>query len=208
MDFEVSRSQAFFFVIFVLFICSARSETGSCAKKNENSRKCGGRCYILSKELARVAKLPMGSTVCRVHWDELRRSNIRCSVPRSTHSRNLRRQSIPARLFPVLDAFGDKVENYKPGTMWCVECAIQVDRETQFTSRPEYIPPPRRPTAQQNVSKVSYKSNRTGVFNPQSSYKRDAVYSPFTDYINFGLQFLMRYLYQKRNFTHSVSWKI
>ena len=120
-NFENKSFPSCFFVLFVC-CCSARSETGSCAKKNENSRKCGGRCYILSKELVRVAQLPMGSTVCRVHWEELWRSNIRCSVPRSTHSGTLRRHSIPARLFAVLDTFGEKMENYKPGTRWCIEC--------------------------------------------------------------------------------------
>ena len=56
--------------------------------------------------LARAAELQEGSTICRVHWDEIRRSNNRCSVPTENHSRGLRKQRILARLFAVLDAIG------------------------------------------------------------------------------------------------------
>ena len=62
--------------------------------------------YFLSKELARAAKLQEGSTIWCVHWDEKQRSNNRCSVPRESHSQGLRKQRIPARLFPLLDAIG------------------------------------------------------------------------------------------------------
>ena len=45
-------------------------------------------------------------SICSVHWDEIRRSNNRCVVPRENHSRGVRKQRIPPRLFAVLDAIG------------------------------------------------------------------------------------------------------
>ena len=44
-----------------------------CVKKAESSRTCSGRYYTLRKNLARAPKLPVGSRVCRVQWDEIRR---------------------------------------------------------------------------------------------------------------------------------------
>ena len=86
--------------------------------------------YTLSTELARVAQLPVGSTVCRTHWDEIRRNSERCSVPRASHSRILRKPSIPTKLFAVLDAVGrERKEEYRPGTRCCTECSTQVDKE-------------------------------------------------------------------------------
>ena len=108
----------------LLLTCLARSE--NCVKKDE--KKCGGRIYSLSTELARVAQLPVGSTVCRTHWDEIRRNSERCSVPRASHSRILRKPSIPTTLLAVLDAVGrERKEEYRPGTRWCTECSTQVD---------------------------------------------------------------------------------
>ena len=36
--------------------------------------------YCLAKDVARAAELQVGSAVCRIHWDEIRRSNNRCLV--------------------------------------------------------------------------------------------------------------------------------
>ena len=44
-----------------------------CGKANKSSRKCAGKKYFLSEDIARAAELQVGSTVCRVHWDEIRR---------------------------------------------------------------------------------------------------------------------------------------
>ena len=94
----------FFHAVLLVALCD--SVAVKCGKANKTSRKCAGKKYFLSKELARAAELQEGSAICRVHWDEIRRSNNRCSVPRENHSRDLRKQRIPARLFAVLDAIG------------------------------------------------------------------------------------------------------
>ena len=125
---------------FVLLLCCfARGE--KCAKEGGGRRKCGGRHYKLTSLMARAAELPVGTLVCRVHWDEIRRQNERCSAPRASHSRCIRKRLIPSRLFPVLDAVGKDTEGYSPGTKWCTECSAKIDNEATFTSRPEYIPP-------------------------------------------------------------------
>ena len=89
-------------VLLVALVLLCDSVALKCGKPNKTTRKI----YFLSKELARAAELQEGSAICRVHWDEIRRSNNRCSVPRENHSRGLRKQRIPARLFAVLDATG------------------------------------------------------------------------------------------------------
>ena len=48
--------------------------------------------YFLSKDLVRAAELQVGLTGCRVLWDELRRGNNRCSVPRENHLQALRKR--------------------------------------------------------------------------------------------------------------------
>ena len=50
--------------------CSSQDE--KCGK-SLGKRKCGGCHYFLTPRLARAAELPVGSIVCRVHWDEIRR---------------------------------------------------------------------------------------------------------------------------------------
>jgi len=144
-----SRStRAIFFrvvlLVALLWLCGSSAE--KCEKADKSSRKCAGKKYFLSEDLARAAQLQVGSTVCRVHWDEIRRSNDRCSVPREDHSRGLRKQRIPARLFAVLDAIGATCHGYKPGTRWCNKCCARVDEEARFTSHPYYMPPVLRTT--------------------------------------------------------------
>ena len=72
-----SRStRAIFFHVALLdaLVWSCGSFAEKCGKANKSSRKCTGKkkIYILSGQV--------GSTVCRVHWDERRRSNNSCSV--------------------------------------------------------------------------------------------------------------------------------
>ena len=92
--------------LLVALVLLCDSVAVKCGKANKTSRKCAGKIYFLSKELARAAQLQEGSAICRVHGDEIRRSNNRCSVPRENHFRGLRKQRIPARIFAVLDAIG------------------------------------------------------------------------------------------------------
>ena len=101
-----ARANFFDAVLLVALVLLCDSVALKCGKPNQTTRKCAGKIYFLSKELARAAELQEGSAICRVHWDEIRRSNNRCSVPRENHSRSLRKQRIPAKLFAVLDAIG------------------------------------------------------------------------------------------------------
>jgi len=125
-----SRStRAIFFhvvlLVALLWLCVSSAE--KCEKANKSSRKCAGKKHFLSEDLARAAQLQVASTVYRVHYDEIRRSNDRCSVRREDHSRGLRKQRIPARLFAVFDAIGAACHGYKPGTRWCYKCCARVD---------------------------------------------------------------------------------
>ena len=115
-------------VVVLLFKCCS-SQDEKCGKRLSKG-KCRGRHYFLTPLLARAAELPVGSIVCRVHWDEIRRGNNRCSVPRENHSRALHKNGIPSRLYAVLDAVG-KAGNvpYRPGTKWCNKCAENVYQE-------------------------------------------------------------------------------
>ena len=101
-----ARANFFHAVLHVALVLLCDSVALKCGKPNKTTRKCAGKIYFLSKELARAAELQEGSAICRVHWDEIRRSNNRSSVPRENHSRGLREQRIPAKLFAVLDAIG------------------------------------------------------------------------------------------------------
>ena len=134
-------------VAVLLFKCCS-SQDEKCGKRL-SKRKCGGRHYFLTPQLARAAELPVGSIVCRVHWDE----NNWCSVPRENHSRALHKNGIPSRLYAVLDAVG-KASNvpYRPGTRWCNKCAV--DQEEKFTTHVEYKPR----EAGTSKQKVSYMS--------------------------------------------------
>ena len=128
----------FHVVLLVALVWSCGSFTEKCGKANKSSSKCAGQKFG-----TRAAELQVGSTVCR---DEVRRSNNRCSVPGENHSRGLRKQPNPARIFAVLDAMGATCHWYKPGTEWCYKCCTRVDEETRFTSHPDYKPPVLRTT--------------------------------------------------------------
>ena len=75
-----ARANFFHAVLLVVLVLLCDSVALKCGKANQTSRKCAGKIYFLSKELARAAELQEGSAICRVHWDEIRRSNNRCSV--------------------------------------------------------------------------------------------------------------------------------
>ena len=77
-----STRAIFYAVLLAALVWLCDSFAAKCGKANKSSRKCAGKKYFLSKELARAAELQQGSTICRVHWDEIRRSNNRCSVPK------------------------------------------------------------------------------------------------------------------------------
>ena len=135
------RAYIFYAVLLVALVWLCGSLAEKCGTANKSSHKCAGKKYFLSEDLARAAELQVGTTVCRVHLDEIRRSKKRYSVPRENNSRGFRKQRIPARLFPVLDAIGATCHGYKPGTRWCYKCCTRVDEETMFTSHPDYKPP-------------------------------------------------------------------
>ena len=72
-------------VVVLLFIKCCSSQDEKCGK-SLGKRKCGGRHYFLTPQLARAAELPVGSIVCRVHWDEttgvrlLRKTTLKLST--------------------------------------------------------------------------------------------------------------------------------
>ena len=84
--FALDKSNFFHVVLLValLWLCGS----SACEKANKSSRKCAGKKYFLSEDLARAAQLQVGSTVCRIHWDEIRRSNDRFLVPREAIQTN------------------------------------------------------------------------------------------------------------------------
>ena len=74
-------------VIMSLSSVNANNENDQCmlSGKTRTEKPCTGRLYQLSEALSRVAGLPVNSHVCRRHWDELRKKDVRCSCP--THDR-------------------------------------------------------------------------------------------------------------------------
>ena len=52
--------------------------------KRLSKRKCRGRHFFLTPQLARAAELPVGSIVCRVYWDEIRRETTGIRLLRKT----------------------------------------------------------------------------------------------------------------------------
>ena len=74
-------------VIMSLSSVNANNENDQCmlSGKTRTEKPCTGRLYQLSEALSRVVGLPVNSHVCRRHWDELRRKDVRCSCP--THDR-------------------------------------------------------------------------------------------------------------------------
>ena len=78
-----ARANFFHAVLLVALVLLCDSVALKCGKPNKPTRKCAGKIYFLSKELARAAELQEGSAICRVHWDEIRRShrgNMSCHV--------------------------------------------------------------------------------------------------------------------------------
>ena len=125
--FALDKSTFFPLVLLVASVWLCGSYAAKCGKANKSSRKCAAKKYFLSEDLAKAAELEVGSTVCRIHWDEMKRGSNRCSVPRENHLRGLRKQRIPARLFAVLDAIGATCHVYKPSTRWCHKCCTTLD---------------------------------------------------------------------------------
>ena len=67
----LDKSNFFYAVLLVALVWLCGSLAEKCGKANESSRKCAGKKYFLSEDLARAAELQVGTTVCRVHWDEI-----------------------------------------------------------------------------------------------------------------------------------------
>lgn len=66
-----ARANFFHAVLLVALVGLCDSFAGKCGKANKSSRKCAGKKYFLSKELPRAVELQEGSTIYRVHWDEI-----------------------------------------------------------------------------------------------------------------------------------------
>ena len=105
-------------VIMSLSSVNANNENDQCmlSGKTRTEKPCTGRLYRLSEALSRVAGLPVNSHVCRRHWDELRRKDVRCSCPThdgKTPSR-LDSKPIPRRFYPIFDEIGSRMTAYRP----------------------------------------------------------------------------------------------
>ena len=89
MKVDSLRSHVAIIVILLLsascFVKTANEKEvkNTCMKseKTRNGKKCVGKLYSLTEALGRSAELPVNSQVCRLHWDEIRRQNNRCSCP-------------------------------------------------------------------------------------------------------------------------------
>ena len=88
--FALDKSNFFPVALLVASVWLCGSYAAKYGKANKSSRKCAGKKYFLSEDLARAAELQVGSTVCRVHWDEIRRGSNSCPSPRENHSPGLR----------------------------------------------------------------------------------------------------------------------
>ncbi|KAI8494387.1 hypothetical protein Bbelb_276130 [Branchiostoma belcheri] len=84
--------------------------------------------------------LPCGSRLCRLHYDEAKRTPcVDCPIPPTgSHSGTL--IPCPARLLRVFRDMAD-VTN---GTSVCTACSNTVDATRTFCDHPEYAPPQRR----------------------------------------------------------------
>ncbi|KAI8517536.1 hypothetical protein Bbelb_035530 [Branchiostoma belcheri] len=84
--------------------------------------------------------LPCGSRLCRLHYDEAKRTPQCCCPipPTGSHSGTL--IPCPARLLRVFRDMAD-VTN---GTSICTACSNTVDATRTFCDHPEYAPPQRR----------------------------------------------------------------
>ena len=66
-----ARAIFFHVALLVALVWSCSSFTEKCEKANKSSGKCAGKKYYLAEDIARAAELQVGSTVCRVHCDEI-----------------------------------------------------------------------------------------------------------------------------------------
>ena len=133
-------------VLVIMSHVNANNENDQCmlSGKTRTEKPCTGRLYQLSEALSRVAGLPVNSHVCRRHWDEFRRKDVRCSCPthdRKTPSR-LDSKPIPRRFYPIFDEIGSRTTAYHPGTRWCYHCKARANK--QFSSHPEFTVKPRK----------------------------------------------------------------
>ena len=107
-------------VLLVALVCSCISFLEKCGKANKSSRKCAGRKYILSEDLARAAEWAKQSFVAIGTKYEGSRSNNRCLVSGENHSRGLRKERILARRVCCPRCRRSTLYyGYKPGTRWC-----------------------------------------------------------------------------------------
>ena len=90
--------------------------------RTRNSKEaCYGPGKPLPPGLARAAELPEHTIVCRRHLRMIESQNNRCSAPfQEKHSKKL--TEIPATHYEIIDNYGRKNENFRPGSKWCQAC--------------------------------------------------------------------------------------
>ena len=84
--------------------------------------------YLQSEDLARAAELQVQQLAVSTG------TKNRCYVPRENHTRGLRKQRIPARLFAVLDAIRATCHGNKPGTRFATNVVAEWTKKQCFVS--------------------------------------------------------------------------
>ncbi|CAH3108737.1 unnamed protein product [Porites lobata] len=90
--------------------------------RTRNSKEdCYGPSKPLPPGLARAAELPEHTIVCLRHLRMIESQDNRCSAPfQEKHSKKL--TEIPATHYGIIDNYGRKNENFRPGSKWCHAC--------------------------------------------------------------------------------------
>lgn len=125
------------------------------AEKTRNGKQCRGKLYKINAEISRVTQLPENSYLCRFHWDESRRDNLRCSCPQAENFKHakLNKNNIPRRYYALFDEVGAELPNYRPGTRWCNNCKSSADE--RFAKHNLYMSAPPVRSQQAELEQVN-----------------------------------------------------
>ncbi|CAH1271099.1 COL6A5 [Branchiostoma lanceolatum] len=116
-------------------LCFMRGRT----RMSEGCRQ--GKVIEIDLSTCRKLGLPLGSRLCRCHYDEATRAPLMCSCPApptGRHSTTL--LQCPARLARVFKEMDGEVD----GVSICTACSGTVDSTSLYLNHPEYIPPRKR----------------------------------------------------------------
>lgn len=102
--------------------------------RTRNSKEdCYGPSKPLPPGLARASELPEHTIVCLRHLRMIESQDNRCSAPfQEKHSKKL--TEIPATHYGIIDNYGRKNENFRPGSKWCHACKRKFYKKTEGES--------------------------------------------------------------------------